>query len=274
MKEQIAIHIDDLGASEGGDSCLNENLLQYPNLTCSVIAKLENIDYLQNVLFPKLSAWGGKLFVHLNLLEGSPLIVAKKAVPRTPWLYLLYSFFPIRFRNRLFDYKKAHSELSTQIRFFQNSVIGNQIVGIDGHMHLHLFPSLRPVTEKLLVEFPFLKIRIIDEKFSLPLLKKFKFRYLKGIPKLILLRSWSSNLAEKYPNRVVIFTGVNQIGLAGLDNATISTVGKENTPLILHPNYDAQFPASHGPRLAKFYASVEREKEKAALNQYLERVGI
>ena len=254
------IHIDDFCASERSDSELLIVLANNPQLSLSMLVKAENLNYIKDSVLNQLSNSSNPIYVHLNFLEGSAISGQFKF--KSIWYWLTASFFP-RISSKGYQ-NSILSEACHQIEFITNLFGASRILGIDSHMHVHLYPSFRSNLTEICARYPHLRIRTVSEKISTPDLRVLLYlNYYLNVVKWALLMYWSKKVEKNLNLHSIKFSRFAGVLYSGFQsrNSIIKAAKLSGNRIIVHPNFDPNFPLSEGKRFAKFYRSFNRRSE-------------
>jgi chitin disaccharide deacetylase len=160
--KRIIINADDLGADEGRNDGIFEALRAGIVTSASILPNGPALDHalsgIRSEGFEKVS-----FGVHLNLTEGRPLAEGLSCITGSDGNFLGKSAAH-RLLMKTGDLplqKDITREITLQIERLLDSEIG--ITHIDGHQHVHLFPSVLATTAEIARRHGIRRMRITDE---------------------------------------------------------------------------------------------------------------
>ena len=133
---------DDYGISAYGNSriedCLEKGILN----KVSVIPNGEITNFKM-----RLSEYGAKISLHINLVEGHPLsdaedvdlLVSEDGCFKHSFIGLL--IFSLSPKRKEFE-KQIYKEIKNQIKFWKSAVSNDISISIDSHQHTHMIPLI------------------------------------------------------------------------------------------------------------------------------------
>jgi predicted glycoside hydrolase/deacetylase ChbG (UPF0249 family) len=226
-----------------------------------------------------------RIAVHLNLTEGRPLL-DQKAVRsfldnsgrfHLGFLGLLGLWQRSTSRHRRDLLRQVEDEWRAQIQTVRSAFSACPVIGVDGHIHVHMLPFLFPIAARLARDFDIPEIRISDEVFHLDSTQGFDPTLGKNLAKQVLLRSLarrarrtaeSCGLTSAERIAGVLYSGRLQIDsvLAAIRAAQRRRLGW--LEIVCHPGRAAQSDAARWARqpwLLQFYMDPARDIERDAL---------
>ena len=282
---QILTHADDCGLSRGITRAILDCAQAGVLLGASVMAGGDCADESARELERIIPVRQGLpvVGIHLNLLEGRSLLpperLPKLVRPDGVFRHSLGSLclalaVPFsRSRQALLD--EIAAEWEAQATRVQTAAPLSRLY-LDGHLHVHILPALRPVLFSLLDKFPIDYVRVPAEpRYTLP--APFALQ-LTGNLRRELLRLWSAGLSAELRKRGVrtpdCFIGAFCSGsmtlprlAAGLAHADKSLDGDGLVEIMLHPGGFGPDDESVSRSLAyrEFYRAPERNEEYSLL---------
>ena len=251
----------------------------------SVLANGEALHEAAQVATASSTAGQPRIAVHLNLTEGRPLLdqtAMPSFVDNSGRFYLgflgllgLWQRSTSRRRRQLL--RQVEDEWRSQIQTVRSAFSPCPVVGVDGHIHVHMLPFLFPIAARLARDFDIPEIRVSDEVFHLNSIQGFAPALTKNLAKALLLSSLARRArrtAESYgltsAERIagVLYSGRLQIDsvLAAIRAAHRRRLGW--LEIVCHPGRAAQNDAvrwARQPWLLQFYMDPARDTERDAL---------
>ena len=280
---RLLTHADDCGLTSGMTRAILDCARSGALLGASVMAGGACADEAARALESAISGRHGLpvVGVHLNLLEGRCLLPPE----RLPLLARPDGFFrhslgslclalsvPFsRSKQALLD--EIAEESSAQAARIQAAVPRARLY-LDGHLHVHILPALRPVLFSLLESFPIDYVRVPAEpRYALPVPPRLR---VVGTIRRELLRLWSRGLSAALGKRGVrtpdCFIGAFCSGsmtlprlTAGLEHARRILADDALVEVMFHPGGFDPDDASCDLAYREFYLSPERNDEYALL---------
>ncbi len=226
-----------------------------------------------------------RMAVHLNLSEGSPLLDPAEVPVLIDesgrfhlgflGLWRLWLGSSGQAKRRLLA--QIEAEWRAQIRAVQHAFSPTPVVGIDGHVHIHMLPFLFPLAARLAREFGVREIRISHELPHRDATQTPDAALAKNLAKHVLLRSLSirarrtaERLGLASPERVA---GIMYSGRMKLDTllAAIAAARQREVgwlEVICHPGRAAPSEVERWRGqdwLSSFYLDPRRDVEREAL---------
>ena len=280
---RLLTHADDCGLTSGMTRAILDCARSGALLGASVMAGGACADEAARALESAIAGRHGLpvVGVHLNLLEGRCLLPPE----RLPLLARPDGFFrhslgslclalsvPFsRSKQALLD--EIAEESSAQAARIQAAVPRARLY-LDGHLHVHILPALRPVLFSLLESFPIDYVRVPAEpRYALPVPPRLR---VVGTIRRELLRLWSRGLSAALGKRGVrtpdCFIGAFCSGsmtlprlTAGLEHARRILADDALVEVMFHPGGFDPDDASCDLAYREFYLSPERNDEYALL---------
>ena len=282
----ILPHADDCGLAAGITSAIMDCARSGALLGASVMACGDCADEAVRELEKTISSRHGVpvVGVHLNLLEGRCMLPSER-LPRLARpdgvfrhslgsLCLALSAPFSRSRQALLD--EIAAEWTAQAACIHAAAPLSRLY-LDGHLHVHVLPALRPVLFSLLENFPIDYVRVPAEpRYNLPAPVVLQFT---GNLRRELLRLWPAGLSAELRRRGVrtpdCFIGAFCSGnmtlprlIAGLTHAGKTLADDALVEIMFHPGGVRPDDDSGVHTLAyrDFYCAPERKAEYALLH--------
>ena len=283
---QIVTHADDCGLSRGITSTILDCARSGALLGASVMASGDCAEEAARGLAHAIPSRHGLpvVGVHVNILEGRallppeqlPLLVRPDGTFRHNLGSLCLALAGPSSRKKQALLDEVAAEWTAQAARIQTAIPSSRLY-LDGHLHAHVLPALRPALFALLQEFPIDYVRVPSEpRYSLPAPLRLQ---IIGNIRRELLRLWSHGLREQLHKRGVrtpdCFLGAFCSGamtmprlVAGLAHAQKILPGDALTEIMFHPGGfgpEDTNSARHLP-YRDFYLAPARKEEKALLS--------
>mgnify|MGYP001573748938 CR=1 FL=1 len=199
---KLIIHADDFGLSKGITNNILDSFDNGILSSTSVFANGYAFDYAINE-YKKRSHF--RLSIHINLVEGKPLLPADKVymlINREgefchsfPFLWLKYISGNQKIKQTLKHQVKL--EISAQINKVKECFDRDFKINIDSHLHYHLIPFVFETLLELNEGFKFSYIRLPREQFFFPDAGKYLKNYFGvNLIKYFLLNSLSNKYMQ------------------------------------------------------------------------------
>jgi predicted glycoside hydrolase/deacetylase ChbG (UPF0249 family) len=167
---KLIVHADDFGFSKGITDNILECVRKGSIASSSVIPNGQAFDYAMQH-FRRMKDM--RLGIHLNLVEGKPLLtksrasllVDRKGFFRHSFQSLWFSYLFGSRENRELLKKQVRAELREQIKRVANRVGRNKALNVDSHQHFHMVPFVFDSLLELKKEFNIAYIRLPFEPF-------------------------------------------------------------------------------------------------------------
>lgn len=281
---RLDFQADDFGATPAVTSNIAAAWQKGVLTGCSVLANGEAVREAARVA--KCSPNGyPRIAVHLNLSEGAPLLHPAKI----PALVDTAGRFHLGFlglwglwlrssrRERGALLRQVEDEWRAQIQLVLDAFSPCPVLGIDGHIHVHMLPFLFPIAAGLARDFNILEIRVSHEVFDLEFARTLHPTRAGNLLKHLLLASLSpaarrtaEHLGLGGADRIagILHAGCLQVDtlLAAIGAARRRHVAR--LEIVCHPGRAA--PREMGrwerqPWLLRFYMDRRRDTERDAL---------
>ena len=291
-KNKLIIHADDFGVSKG----ITDNIcLSYDKGALTSTSIVPNGHAFTYAMQEYNSRPDLRLSIHLNLVEGKPLLPQDKVpllVNKNGDFYLsfvkLWLKYLLSTRQKRFELKsQVKQELKTQIGRVLKYCNNNYNVNIDSHLHYHMIPFIFDAICDLNNKFFFSYIRIPNEPFYLNiklLLKNFsiynliKFVLLKILSKQSKIILKKNNISSNDHFIGVLFSG--NMSLYSMKTA-LDKINNQKTndekiiEILFHPGGARAGEEKYWgnrPDLKRFYFSRWRKIERKLLtNDFFEK---
>jgi chitin disaccharide deacetylase len=200
-----------------------------------------------------LRVFGGRIGIHLNLTEGTPLSTGLRTLVDSSGQFLGKQKAWTKALMRWFDPDEVEQELTSQIKQLQSwGIIPDHI---DSHNHIHIFPGISEVVARLARRFDLWKIRLPRESFFC-----WRQYFERGTLKKGLMDSLASRAAVLFRKSGIVapdyFAGVQFPTLTDISSvqAFIRTLPPGTTELMCHPGNSGSCanPFSNGDREREF----------------------
>lgn len=284
QRMRLDFQADDFGATSTVTSNIATAWQKGVLTGCSVIANGEAVHEAAQVTNASADEQP-RIAVHLNLSEGSPLLDPAEVpslVDSSGRFYLGFLglwglWLRSTSRNRRHLVRQVEDEWRAQIRSVREAFSPCPVVGIDGHIHVHMLPFLFPIAARLARDFNISEIRISNEVFHLDSTQGLDPTLAKNLAKHVFLGSLSrrarrtaerSGLTSAERIAGVLYSGRLQIDtiLAAIRAARRRQVGW--LEIVCHPGRAAPSDAvrwERQPWLLHFYMDPRRDTERDAL---------
>ena len=280
---RLLTHADDCGLTRGITRAILDCARSGALLGASVMAGGDCADEAARSLEQTIAGRHGLpvVGVHINLLEGRcllpperlPLLARPDGFFRHSLgsLYLALSVPFSRAKQALLD--EIAEECAAQTARIQAAVPTARLY-LDGHLHVHILPALRPVLFSLLERFPIDYVRVqVEPRYAMPSPPRLR---IVGTIRRELLRLWSRGLPAALSRRGVrapdCFIGAFCSGsmtlprlIAGLDHARRAFADDALVEVMFHPGGFEPDDASRDLAYREFYLASERNDEYALL---------
>jgi predicted glycoside hydrolase/deacetylase ChbG (UPF0249 family) len=284
LRMRLDFHADDFGAT----SAVTSNIAAaWQNGVLTGFSVLANGEAVREAaeLANTSAAGQPRIAVHLNLTEGKPLL-DPMSVPslvdssgrfHLGFLGLLGLWRRSARRQRRYLLRQVEDEWRVQIQSVTDVFSPCPVVGVNGHIHVHMLPFLFPIAARLARDFDIPEIRISREVFHLDSKQRFDPTLAKNLAKHVLLSSLARRArrtAESYglagAERIA---GVLYSGRMHVDTvfAAIRAARRRRLSwleVVCHPGRASRTEAARWagqPWLLRFYMDPARDTEREAL---------
>ncbi|MEE9577258.1 MAG: ChbG/HpnK family deacetylase [Gemmatimonadota bacterium] len=281
---RLDFHADDFGATSAVTSNIAVAWQKGVLTGFSVLANGEAVREAAEVA--NASAAGQpRIAVHLNLTEGRPLL-DPMAVPSVVdssgrfhlgFLGLLGLWHRSTSQHRRHLLRQVEDEWRAQIQSVRSVFSPCPVVGVDGHIHVHMLPFLFPIAARLARDFNIPEIRISNEVFHLDSTRGFDPAFAKNFAKQVLLSSLTRRARRTAESCGLTgaerIAGILYSGRLQVDSvlAAIRAAHRRRLDwleIVCHPGRAAQSDAARWARqpwLLQFYMDPARDTERDAL---------
>ena len=286
------IHADDLGASPNINKSIMNLFMDGAIDGASVLANGDDLETIANGIRNGAEVISKKIIlrVHLNLSEGKPitdpehvtLLVNADGMFMHGFCGLAKLWFFADTQAKLKIEGMVRKEFNAQVHKVLTLFGRDHVVGVDGHMHIHMIPFIFRTAVDVCREHGLNEMRLTKEYFHLSLREARSARLLINAGKHLLLNFLAHRNAKKLRQARIFSTdsvaGILYSGLMTLDVAQAAVKrarrkGDKEIELIFHPGHATSDEGSRWKycqeHIGKFYLDNQRIMER----QYLKKIG-
>ncbi len=281
---RLDFQADDFGATSTVTSNIAAAWREGVLTGCSVLANGEALEEAARVAKSSPAGYP-RIAVHLNLSEGAPLLdpaevsalVDSAGRFHLGFLGLWGLWFRSRRRERQALLRQVEDEWRAQIQRVCDVFSPCPVIGIDGHIHVHMLPFLFPIAAELARVFNISEIRVSHEVLDLRYARTLHPGLAGNLVKHLLL-AFLSRQARRTAQDAGLggserIAGILHVGRLEVDTlqAAIGAARRRHVSwleIVCHPGRAAPSEAGRWKRqpwLLRFYLDQRRDVERDAL---------